>query len=204
MAFAAIAIVALPAQGSGQERIPIDIGPIEKAGDSGPPQSVDILVPPPAPGALSPAQELACDEAVDASEISGQIVVCGNRVDNTNRLSGSYADWLRDYAERSANLGAPPPPNVDGSGLPPGMAPIATIKGCFLPPCPKPSAVLIDVEALPPAPMGSDAYWRARGLSARDGEGNLRPEARAILEAELALPPRPDFGETEPQEADQR
>ncbi|MEM6586508.1 MAG: hypothetical protein AAF692_12220, partial [Pseudomonadota bacterium] len=57
----------------------------------------------------------------------------------------------------------------------------------------KPPAVLVDVEALPSAPIGSDAYWAALGRDASDGEGELTPEARAMLEAELGLPPKPDF-----------
>ena len=191
-ALAALSLVAAPL--TAQTRIPIDLGP-DAATPSAPPPVVDILVDPPDPDRPTPAQALECEDEVEASAISGEIVVCRKIVDNSDRLSGSYADWLNDYAERTANIGAPSAPDDDGTGLPPGMAALVTINGCFLPPCPTPPAVLIDVEALPAPPIGSDAYWRAKGLAARGHEGELTPEARRMLEAELGLPPKPDFGD---------
>jgi len=156
---------------------------------------VDILAAAPDPDTPTAAQQRECDDEVEASELSGEIVVCRKKVDNSDRFAGSYADWLNDYAERSANLGAPPAPDVDGTGLPPGMAAIVTINACFIPPCPKPPAVLIDVEALPPAPVGTDADRLAHGLAPRGEDGEYTAEEKRRLEAELVLPPKPNFAE---------
>ena len=38
-----------------------------------------------------------------------------------------------------------------------------SLKGCFIPPCPPPAMVFIDVKALPEAPAGSDADKIAKG-----------------------------------------
>lgn len=182
-----------------QERIPIDIGQSEEEGTAQETRVVNILAAPPARDEPTAAQAKECDEEREASEISGEIVVCRKLpVDNSDRFAGSYADWLKDYAERSMNHNAIPAPDVDNTGLPPGMVPMITIVGCFIPPCPKPPALLIDVEALPAPPIGSDAYWKAQGLAGRGNEGELTPEARRMLEEELVLPPKPDFGEEEP------
>ena len=173
-----------------QERIPIDLGPAE---EQGAPDTIDILVEPTVPGSPTASHNLECENAADAGEISGEIVVCRKIVSNADRLSGSHSQWLKDYAERTKYQDAPPTPNVDGSGLPFGLAPLVEIKGCFIPPCPKDPALLIDVEALPPPPVGSDAYWQALGITPRGEDGELTPEAKRILEGELGLPPKPDF-----------
>lgn len=190
----ALSLAAFGAPVAGQERIPIDLGPDEDADeDAGPPRTIDVLARPTVPGAPTAAQDLECENASDAGEISGEIVVCRKIISNADRLSGSHSQWLKDYAERTKYQDAPPPPNVDGSGLPFGMAPLVEIKGCFIPPCPKDPALMIDVEALPPPPVGSDAYWQSVGIIPRGEDGELTAEAKRILEAELVLPPKPDF-----------
>lgn len=186
----AICMIAFGSPVAGQERIPIDLGPADEAGA---PDAIDILVEPSVAGAPTAAQSFECEDASDAGEFSGEIVVCRKIISHADRFSGSHSQWLKDYAERTKYQDAPPPPNVDGSGLPYGMAPIVEIKGCFIPPCPKDPALLIDVEALPPPPLGSDAYWQALGIIPRGEDGELTAEARRILEAELVLPPKPDF-----------
>ncbi len=174
---------------AGQERIPIDIGPA--TGEASPPARVDILVPPSVPGAPTAAETLECENAADAGEISGEIVVCRSIIDNSNRFSGSREAWLADYAERSRNHNAPPTPDVAGAGIFRGPPSVSGL--CFIPPCPKDPALLIDVEALPPPPVGSDAWWQAQGITPRGNDGDLTPEARRLLEAQLVLPPKPDF-----------
>ncbi|MEM7688546.1 MAG: hypothetical protein AAF291_05965 [Pseudomonadota bacterium] len=186
-----LAISAAPALA--QERIPIDLGPAPEATKGEPPEVVDILAPPSTPGAPTAAQTLECDEEAEAGEISGEIVVCRKKVDTSDRFAGSYSAWLLDYAERSKNYNMPGTPDVAGGGIFRGEPSVSGM--CFIPPCPKPPAVLIDVEALPPPPVGSDAYWQSKGFSARPGEGELTPEARRLLEEELALPPKPDFSD---------
>ena len=193
LAGGALALGGVSSQSHAQERIPIDLGEPAQEGASSPPAVLDILVPPPANGALSPAEARECEDEIEASEVSGEIVVCRRITDRTDRFSGSYADWLKDYAERTANLGAPSAPNVDGTGLPPGMVPFVTVKGCFLPPCPKEPALLIDVEKLPSAPVGTDADRLAQGLPPRREGEAYTPEERRRLETELVLPPLPDF-----------
>ncbi|MEM6584954.1 MAG: hypothetical protein AAF692_04305, partial [Pseudomonadota bacterium] len=127
----ALGLSALGVPLAGQQRIPIDLGPDSAKQDNDPPAEIDILASPADPDRPTPAQVLECEEEAEAGEISGEIVVCRQIVDNSDRLSGSYAQWLKDYAERSANLGAPPAPDVDGTGLPPGMAAVIQINGCF-------------------------------------------------------------------------
>lgn len=183
----AILPVAFPAHA--QERIPIDIGPLE--GEESPPAVVDILVPPPVPEAPTAAEALECENAADAGEISGEIVVCRKITDPSQRYAGSYEAWLADYAERTKNHNAPGTPDVAGGGIFRGPPSVSGL--CFLPPCPKDPALLIDVESLPPPPVGSDAWWQAKGITPRGSDGELTPEARRLLEAELVLPPRPDF-----------
>lgn len=197
LAAAPLAFGVMAAPASAQERIPIDISEPKDEDGSEPETSkretsVDVLAETRAVASdrMTRAQERECEEAMEAGEISGEIVVCGKLIEK----SGGYDAWLKDYAERTKYRDAPPPPDVDGSGLPAGMAPLVTIKACFIPPCPKDPVLYIDVEALPEPPVGSDAYWLAKGIVPRDERGELTPEAKRILEGELGLPPVPDFG----------
>jgi len=60
-----------------------------------------------------------------------------------------------------------PTPDVAGEGITGPKALMGagvTITGCIIPPCPPPPALIIDIEALPEAPAGSDADRIARGL----------------------------------------
>lgn len=190
----ATSLGALPV--AAQDRIAIDLDQAANTKDTGPPEKIDVLSPRPAPGSPITAQTRECDDKVDASEISGEIVVCAKAaIDTSNRFAGSHANWLKDYAERSMHNGAPTAPDVDGTGLPRGMAPMVTINGCFIPPCPAPPAMLIDVSALPLPPVGSDADRLARGLAPRGPDGAYTPAERRRLEVELGLPPKPDFTE---------
>lgn len=185
-----LALLAAAAPVAGQERIPIDIGPLE--GEASPPAVVDILAPPAVSGAPTAAEALECENAADAGEISGEIVVCRQIIDNSQRYAGSHEAWLAQYAERTKNHNAPGTPDVAGGGIFRGPSTVSGL--CFLPPCPRDPALLIDVEALPPPPVDSDAWWLALGIVPRGADGELTPEARRILEAELGLPPKPDFG----------
>lgn len=176
---------AVSAQAPAPERIPIDLGPDAPTGE--PPQQIDILVPPPATEAANEAVLKECEDQREAGVVAGEIVVCRELEVPTDQLySGSREAWLRDYAARTPG---PSTPDVDGSGLPHGMTPMITIKGCFIPPCPKDPALLIDVEAIPPPPEGSDAERVAQGLQPVEGDNApLSAEARGRIEAALGLP----------------
>jgi hypothetical protein len=40
---------------------------------------------------------------------------------------------------------------------------MVVIKGCFIPPCPPPPALIIDIKALPTPPAGSEADKISKG-----------------------------------------
>ena len=170
-------------------RVPIDIGP--EATTAEPPQVIDILAPPPAPEAATPAVLKECDDQREAGVVAGEIVVCAELEQDTAQLySGSREAWLKDYAERTQDAGTIPPPDVAGAGIFRGPA---TVSGmCVIGPCPKDAALIIDVEAIPEAPAGSDADRAGQGLATRDpDDAPLSDEDRRRVEAELDLPQAP-------------
>lgn len=146
---------------------------------------IDLTQNPP----LSEEDQLAidqCEDEADAARIAGEIVVC-RQLGETSDGSYNHEDFIRRYAEATQG---PKTPDVDGTGLPGGMAPLVTIRGCFIPPCPPPPALIIDVEALPDAPPGSDADRIARGLPplGEEGDEGRNEPSRPISEEELGLP----------------
>lgn len=170
-------------------RVPIDLGP--DAPTATPPQSIDILSPPPPSEAASAAVLKECDDAKEAGVVSGEIVVCRKLEEDTSQsYSGSREAWLKAYAERTQNAGTLPPPDVAGPGIFRGPA---TISGmCFIPPCPKDAALMIDVTANVAAPEGSDADRVARGLAPRESDdAPVDEETRSRIAAELGLPEAP-------------
>lgn len=172
------------------ERVPIDLGP-EAPTSAAPPQQIDILVPPPAPEAANEAVLKECEDKREAGVVAGEIVVCRELAVPTDQLySGSREHWMKAYAARTQG---PNTPDVDNSGLPPGMfGATITIIGCFIPPCPKPPALMIDVEAIETPPAGSDAERVAQGLApVEDDMAPLSEEARRRVEADLGLPEAP-------------
>lgn len=167
-------------------RVPIDLGP--DAPTAQPPQSIDILAPVPGAEAANAAIVKECEDQREAGIVAGEIVVCrALEVDTAQLYSGSREAWLKDYAQRTQGAGTIAPPDVDRTGL---VAPMVTIGGlCFIPPCPKDPALIIDVEAIPPPPAGSDAERVAQGLApVEDDMAPLSDEARRRVEAELGLP----------------
>jgi hypothetical protein len=168
------------------ERIPIDLGP--DAPTATPPETIDILAPPLAPEAANAALVKECEDLRERGIIDGEIVVCrALEVDTSQLYSGSRAAWLKDYAERTQGANTIPPPDVAGPGIFRGPPTISGL--CFIGPCPKDEALIIDVEAIPPPPAGSDAERVAQGLAPLQGDdAPLSDEARTRLEAELGLP----------------
>lgn len=170
-------------------RIPIDLGP--DAPVSEPPQQIDILAPPQTSEAADAVELKQCAEDTERGVVSGEIVVCRELPADTSQLySGSREAWLKDYAERTQNAGTLPPPDVAGPGIFRGPATISGL--CFIPPCPKDAALIVDVEAIPPPPEGSDAERVAQGLAPVEGDdAPLDADARRRVEAELGLPEAP-------------
>lgn len=168
------------------ERIPIDLGPDAPAAE--PPQQIDVLAPAPTSEAANEAVLKECEDQREAGVVAGEIVVCRELQVPTDQLySGSREAWQKDYAERTQDAGTLPPPDVAGPGIFRGPPTVSGL--CFIPPCPKDPALIIDVEAIPPPPAGSDAERVARGLAPVEGDdAPLDEEARRRVEAELGLP----------------
>lgn len=173
-----------------QQRVPIDLGP-DAPGMARPPQRIDFTAPPLAPEPAGAAAFKECDDLGEGSVVAGEIVVCRELEGDPAQLySGSRAEWLRLYGKRTQAAGTIAPPDVDRTGLPGGI----TITGfCFLPPCPKDPALIIDVTAIAPPPAGSDAERVAQGLAPiEDDMAPLTEEARRRIDAQLGLPPAPE------------
>lgn len=168
------------------EPVPIDLGPDEPV--AAPPQVIDILAPPPLTEAANPALVKECEDQREAGIVAGEIVVCrALEVDTSQLYSGSREAWLRAYGERTQGDGTIPPPDVAGPGIFRGPATISGL--CFIPPCPKDAALIVDVEAIPPPPAGSDAERVAQGLLPLEGDdAPLSPEERRRKEVDLGLP----------------
>lgn len=170
-------------------RVPIDLGPDAPTGT--PPESIDILAPP-QPEAANAALIRECEDLRERGIVDGEIVVCRSlEVDTSQLYSGSRAAWLKDYAERTQNVGTIAPPDVAGPGIFRGPATISGL--CIIGPCPKDAALIIDVEAIPPPPAGSDAERVAKGLAPLEADDTpLSDDDRSRLEAELGLPETPN------------
>ena len=166
-------------------RVPIDLGPDTPTAT--PPATIDLLAPP-QPEAANAALIKDCEDQRERGIVDGEIVVCGAlQVDTSQLYSGSRAAWLKDYAERTQNVGTIAPPDVAGAGIFRGPPTISGL--CLIGPCPKDAALIIDVVAIPPAPAGSDAARVAQGLPPVEADtAPLSDEDRRRMEAELGLP----------------
>lgn len=126
---------------------------------------IDILAKP-AESPPDPREIEQCKRDQEAASISGEIIVCGaGRDDSQYRTLNRDAAQSR-YARETAYVNDPQAPDVAGAGIFRGPATVGGL--CIIPPCPPPKAVIIDVEALPEAPPGSDADRIARGLPPLD------------------------------------
>lgn len=172
-------------------RVPIDLGP--DAPSSEPPQQIDILAPPIESELATEAVYKECEDQRERGVVAGEIVVCRElEVDTSQLYSGSREAWLKDYAERTQNAGVIAPPDVAGPGIFRGPATVSGL--CFIPPCPKDPALIIDVEAIPPPPEGSDAERVAQGQAPLEGDNApLSDDSRERIEAELGLPETPEY-----------
>ena len=160
------------------------------ATQSSPPQSIDILATPP-PGQKLDYRE--CTEKEEAAKISGEIVVCRARKDQSGDEYSSKESSLDRYAAATAFRDAPATPNPCGPncGIFSGPATVSNLCIPGLQKCPPPPALFIDVSALPKAPPGSDADRIARGLPplGNEDEGRARRIIAAQHKEQLDLPP---------------
>ncbi|MBX7482364.1 hypothetical protein [Qipengyuania qiaonensis] len=158
------------------------LAPVPLAAQDEPPETIDILVPPETyEGELED-----CSAEQEAASISGEIIVCRRRVGGGG-FGYDPERAEREYATRTMNRGAPKAPDV--FGIPDHGVVVA--RGCFIPPCPPPPALIIDVGALPEAPAGSDADRIARGLNPT-GEDTPAQPGVPLVQRELGLPPPSD------------
>lgn len=167
---------------------------VEEVGNDGT-LIIDILVEPPEAPPPSEAEIRECEAEIDAARVTREIIVCRQIGVNPNDYySANRADARRRYAEETAFAGSTSAPDVDGTGLPMGLTPVVTIRGCFIPPCPKDPALIVDVEALPEAPDGSDADRIAQGLIPLGSDKELSPAEinRRLRALETAAPPESD------------
>lgn len=151
------------------------------------PAPINLIVTVPR-GEVNEAQVQECLDDDEAATISGDIVVCRRIGDSGEQsFSGSREEARKRYARETAFAGDPQAPDVAGRGIFRGPA---TVSGqCLIPPCPPPPALLIDVEALPEAPEGSDADRIARGLPPLGQDEDLSEEEIRKRREALGLPP---------------
>lgn len=146
------------------------------------PRRINLAVTVPR-GDVNEAQAQECVDRAEAGEISGEIVVC-RRLGSSGENNFSDREAARKrYAQETAFKGAPRTPDVfglsdNGKGISIGGVP--------------PPALIIDVEALPDAPPGSDADRIARGLPPLGQDEDLSEEEIRKRREKLGLPP-PSF-----------
>lgn len=164
----------------------LSLHPLSAQSDSSETDVIDILAeaedlygPPP------PMED--CSDEQEAAIISGEIIVCRRKQDQRAFRTTDPDDAETRYARETMNKGNPQTPDVAGDGIFRGPATVSGL--CLIPPCPKEPALIIDVEALPEAPPGSDADRIARGLPPLGNDEAVEPPS----EEELGLPSAPNL-----------
>ena len=101
--------------------------------------------------AVEKPEREACPEPT-----GNEIVVCREVVDPDKYSVPSDADLgvVKDEIPQAPEVGHQYAPGV------------VVARGCMIPPCPRPMPIIIDLDAIPEAPPGSDADLIARGLKA--------------------------------------
>ena len=121
---------------------------------------IDILAPS-SEQERDPVSVQQCRDEADAARIAGEIVVCRSLGESSDG-AWNQQDFERGYAARTQGIKTP---NVDGSGLQlPTEGSVITVTVTVKPRAAPPPPLMIDIEALPEAPPGSDADRAARGL----------------------------------------
>ena len=150
-----------------------------------PPERIDLLAE--AKSDIEGPEFEDCSAEQEAAIISGAIIVCRRRVDNSARLYDSETALSRHAAE-TMNKGDPKAPDVSGPGIFKGPATVGKLCIPGIAKCPPPPAYMIDFKTLPEAPAGSDADRIARGLAPRGSDGNAPAPANDPRQSELGLP----------------
>lgn len=146
---------------------------IEKEADSNP-DAIDILVRPEDLEA-DPRYLEQCERDIEAGIISGEIIVCAARRDPNRYSTVNNDEAEQRYAEETAFRDDPRTPDFildcHDQGNPAGCISIGKVP---------PPALIIDVAALPEAPIGSDADRIGRGLPPIGNDEGIAPIADAI------------------------
>lgn len=100
-----------------------------------------------------------CRDQNDAATISGEIMVCGEVGGEETGLTGPRQETQKRYAQETMLRGAPRAPDFIIDCKEQGNP-----FGCITFGKPQPVADMVDFDALPMAPAGSDADRMARGL----------------------------------------
>ena len=140
-------------------------------------QGTDGDVDETAPSEEPQAEPVTADTIIDDSEpvvgpplppecepdpLQNRVVICAPR-DNAKFRIQDGPDW------RTVDMKGDTPRAPDTFGIPNhGMV---VGRGCFIPPCPPEQPIIIDLDAIPEAPPGSDADRVARGLAPRGYDG---------------------------------
>jgi hypothetical protein len=121
---------------------------------------------------VTPAPTVTADEALTNAQTLYRVtppkrkpcpVASGNEI----VVCAQQEDPKTQYVPSDVDNGDPTdaiPRAPDVSVLP--QTGTLVVKGCFIPPCPPPAALIIDLKAIPEAPPGSDADKIARGEQA--------------------------------------
>ena len=145
-----------------------------QAQDEVSPRSIDILAEADATYGPPPPME-DCWAEQEAAILSGEIIVCRRKVDQSQYRVSSEDEAEDRYARETMNKGDPRTPDVAGPGIFRGPATVSGL--CFIPPCPSPPAYIIDFDELPETPPGSDADRVGQGLAPReDSTTEARPD----------------------------
>lgn len=102
-----------------------------------------------------------------APSTSDEIVVCAEEEDQDQFRVKSSSE-LDPTSEEAIKDGLPRAPDVGGPGIFKGKPTVSGL--CFIPPCPKDPAYIVDFSELPETPEGSDADRVGRGLAPRENQ----------------------------------
>jgi hypothetical protein len=133
--------------------------------------------------------EKDCEDANEAGRVANEIVVCRELGEATDG-SWNKEDFEKRYAERTAFKNAPRTPDFIADCKDQGMP-----FGCVALGGAPPPAYIVDFDALPDTPEGSDADRIARGLPPLGQDRELTEEEEKARRAALGLPtPEPKVG----------
>ena len=118
--------------------------------------------------AYGPPAPVTAKEAIDNADRYYQVgerrrVPCPESTEDNIVVCSDIVDPGTQQVDRVESEGPGAVPRAPD--LEPKYAPgnIVNVKGCFIPPCPRPMPILIDLKAIPEAPPGSDADRIAKG-----------------------------------------